>query len=120
VPSGAIEDEDGMGTGCDALADLGQVQAHQFGVDGWQHEGCSNGPCRADGAEDIGPVMALIARRRRPGAAACPDPRQRPLLTNPGFIPRVKPEGRLWNQTSRGLPQAAAGSRSLTPETKFF
>src|SRR6202034_1341859 len=69
------KDEDGVSTGCDALADFGQVQAHQLGVDGRQYKRCSDGPRRADGAEDIGPVMALIAWCRRPGASPCPDPR---------------------------------------------
>src|SRR5271155_3685511 len=90
MPTGAIEDENGMGTGCAAATDLGQVQAHQLGVDGRQHEGCSRASCRADGAEQVNPMMALIARRRWSRAAARPQPGQRPLLTDPGFI--LKPD----------------------------
>ena len=61
MPTGAIEDEQGVGAGLDTAADLGQVQAHQFSVDGGQHKRCSGGPRRSDGAEDIGPAMVLIA-----------------------------------------------------------
>jgi len=86
VPAGAVEDENGMGLGIDAAADLGEVEAHQLGADGGQHEGSAGRARRAHGTENVGPVMALIARCRRPGAAARPDPRQRPLLADPGLV----------------------------------
>ena len=86
VPSGAVEDENGVSAGCDAAADLGKVKAHQLGIDRRQYKRCASAPCRADGAEDIDPVMALIAWRRRPGTPASLDPRQPTLLADPGLI----------------------------------
>src|SRR5215218_10206474 len=41
---------------------------------------------RTDGSEQIGPVVALIARRPRPGAALGPHAGQRALLADTGFI----------------------------------
>lgn len=39
-----------------------------------------------DGAEDIGRYPALVARRRRPGAAFGPSARQRPLLAHARLV----------------------------------
>ena len=41
---------------------------------------------RADGAEDIGGGVALILRRRRPGAAPCPAASDLVLLAYTSFI----------------------------------
>ena len=66
---------------------------------------------RADGAEDVGPLVAGVARRSGPGAAPCPDPGERALLADPASS---------WNQTSSGLPRPPPGSPRLPPRGSFF
>ena len=104
VPSGLIDEECGVSPGRHRGCDLGQMQAHRFGVAAWQHEGRTLAFFGTDGAEDVGRACALILRRRRPCAApslvlpfhpALPDgtlgkPRPSPgdlvFLPNPGFV----------------------------------
>lgn len=75
-----------MGTRGNGLADSVQMQVHHAGI-GFGHDNCS--ACRsawAGGAEEIGRVVALIARRARPGSAFRPNARQGTLLADPCFI----------------------------------
>jgi hypothetical protein len=72
--------------GCDLGADLGQVQVHRLGVDERQHEGGADATGRADGTEQIRPVVTLIARCAGAAAPVCPDVGQAALLTDAGFI----------------------------------
>ena len=82
----AVEHEDGMAPGCDAAADLGEVQVHGLGIDVGEDQRRSEVACGADGAEQIGPIVTLVAGRSGPTAALCPDAGQRALLANPGFV----------------------------------
>ena len=82
VIAGSIKDESGVGTGRDLPADLGQVQRHGLGVGGWDDESRCGAALRADGAEDVGPLVALIVRRTRPGASFGPDAGQCALLAD--------------------------------------
>ena len=82
----AIEHEGGMAARRDLPADLGQMQRHNLGVGGWDNEGRRGAALRTDGAEDVGPFVALIARRTRPCSALGPDAGQRPLLANARLI----------------------------------
>lgn len=86
MPPGAIQQHDGMGARCDVAADFDQMQVHCFGIGLGQHQGRADATCRTDRAEDIGPVVGLIARRRRPGALFGPDVGQAALLANARFI----------------------------------
>jgi len=54
VPSGLIEQEDGMGAGHDGPGNLFQVERHGRGVAPWQDQPGSHPALRADGAEDVG------------------------------------------------------------------
>ena len=75
-----------MRAGRDAAADLGEMQVHRFGVDLGQHQ-CGTDPARgAYRAEQIGPLVALIARRSRTTALLSPNVGQAALLTDPRFV----------------------------------
>ena len=62
VPSGAVNDDDGMGARRDGLADLGQVQRHGLLVGERHDEGGASAASRADSAEDVGPAVSAIPR----------------------------------------------------------
>lgn len=78
----AIEHEGGLAARRDLPADLGQMQRHDLGVGGWDDEGRRGAALRTDGAEDVGPFVALIARRAGPCASFGPDAGQRALLAD--------------------------------------
>src|SRR5215207_3533089 len=86
VPSGAVDGQHGMGARGDVGADLGQVQVHHVGVGERQHERGASAAGWADRAEQVGPGIALVPRRRRPGAALGPHPGQRALLADAGLV----------------------------------
>ena len=50
--------------GFDLGADLGKVEVHAFGIDGWCGDRRSDTAVRADGAEDVGFVVPIIAHYR--------------------------------------------------------
>ncbi len=86
VIASTIEDEGGVTVWRDVPADLGQMQRHDLGVGGWDDEGRRGAALRTDGAEDIGPFVALIARRTGPCSPLSPDAGQRALLADPRFV----------------------------------
>ncbi len=75
-----------MGARGDGPADLGEVQGEGFGVGAGQHERGGGAARRADCAEYVCPLVALVTRRPRPGAAPGPDPGQGALLADPCLI----------------------------------
>lgn len=86
VPACAVEDEHRMVAVAHLAADLGQVQGHCRGVGLGQDQGRGGATARADGAEQVGPAMALVAGRAWPAALGGPHPGQGPLLADPGFV----------------------------------
>lgn len=72
MPTGLIEDNDGVGARFDGPRDLLQVEAHSFAIAARQHQARPFALFGADGAEDIGRVGALIMRCAWPGAAFGP------------------------------------------------
>ena len=64
MPSGLINEEDGVGSWRNRLGDFGQMQVHRFGVTGGQDQGRALSLLRADGSEDVGRGGALIAKSR--------------------------------------------------------
>jgi len=62
------------------------MQVHRCGVAARQNEGCAFALFGTDRAEDIGRGGALIARRRRPGAAFGPAPGDLVLLSDAGLV----------------------------------
>src|SRR6476620_2285614 len=69
MPSGLIDEEDGVGSWCDRLGDFREVQVHRFGIAGGQDQSRALAQFRADGTEDIGRCGSLIPRRARASAA---------------------------------------------------
>ena len=86
VPARAVEQEDGMSAGCDTTTDLSQVFVHRLDVHFRHHHGGAGGAVGADCTEQVCPVVTAIARRSRAGTSFRPDPRQRALLADTGFI----------------------------------
>src|SRR5208337_3074567 len=86
VIAGAVEHERRMRSRRDVAGDLDQVQRHDLGVGGRHDEGGRGAPLRADGAEEIGPLIALVARGSGARSALRPDPGQRALLADARFI----------------------------------
>lgn len=72
MPTGLIEDNDGMGVRSDGPRDLLQVEAHGFAIAARQHQARALTLFGADGAEDIGRVGALIVPCAWSGAAFGP------------------------------------------------
>jgi len=60
VPSGAIDGQHGVRAGSNGSGNFGQVQVHHVGVGERQHEGGTSAAGWTDGAEQIGPGIALI------------------------------------------------------------
>ena len=86
VVARTIKENSGMDTGGNGLAESVQMQVHYAGI-GFGHDDCSAcRPAWAGGNEEIGPVVALIARRTRRGSAFRPNARQGTLLADPCFI----------------------------------
>ena len=86
VPTGAVEDKRGMSARGDGAGDLLEMQAHRFGVGVGHHQGGAGGALGTDGAEDVGPIVAAVARRPRARADAGPDAGQRAFLADPGLV----------------------------------
>jgi len=86
MPTGLIHDENGMGAGSDGGADLRQMGIHRVGVAPRQHQADGLAPGRTNGAEDIGPLGALIVWC--PGSGSAPRPAARDLvfLAYTGFV----------------------------------
>lgn len=84
--AGAVEDENGVSARSDLATDFGKMQGHYLGVGGRRDDGRGRAAFRADGAEDVGPFVALIARRAGSGPTLGPDAGQRALLADPRFI----------------------------------
>jgi len=60
VPSGLIEEQDGVSAGRDLAGDFVDVQLHGAGVAGGQDHRRADAPLGADGAEQIGRLGALV------------------------------------------------------------
>jgi hypothetical protein len=86
MPSGPIEDENGVRPRIDSGGDDRQMGVHRLGVAPWQNEADAFAPLRADGAEDIGRLGTLIVRRAGTCSAFGPAPRDLVLLADPRFV----------------------------------
>jgi hypothetical protein len=86
VVAGAIEDDRGMCAGTNLPTDLGEMQRHGLAIGDGQDEGGAGATLRTNGAEDVGPLVALIVRRARAGSPLGPDAGQCALLAYPRFV----------------------------------
>lgn len=100
VPTGLVEDDDGVGIGCDIAGDFFEVQRHRFGRAPGQDEGGAFSFPRTDGAEYVRRGGALILGCGRPGAAPRPSPGDAVLLADarlvlkPDLYPLIGADGR--------------------------
>ena len=86
VPSGSVENEDGVGAWRDGVADHGQVRVHGFGVGRSHDQRGADGARSQNRTEQIGPIVAMIARGGRAAAAPRPVLGQGALLADPRFV----------------------------------
>ena len=86
MPASLIDQEDGVGAGCDDFGDLREVQVHRLAIAGRQYQRRTLAILRADGAEDVGGSCALITGSARAGAALGPPTGDLVLLTNTSLV----------------------------------
>lgn len=103
MPTGSVEEQDGVGAPFDGAGDLVEVKLHGVGVGEGQRQGGARAAGGADRAEQVGALVALVGGLAGPRSASRPLPHETVLLPDPCLVPRVKPEGGLWNQISIGL-----------------
>ena len=80
VPTSAIEQQDSVSAALDAPADLIDVELHSKGIGIGQRQAGTFTLCRADGAEQIDVLIALICGLPWPGPTLCPEPGNPVLL----------------------------------------
>ena len=86
MPSGAIEQQDGVCALGDIAGDLVEVKLHHVGVRVGQRQSRSDSACRTDRAEQIGVVVALVGGLSGPRSTPGPLADEAVLLANSGFI----------------------------------
>ena len=122
VPAGLIEDDDGMGIGRDVGRDLGEVQVHGRGIDVREDQSGGLLGRRADGGEDIGGGVALVARLPRPAAAARPASAA-PMLRLRSSGRASTPEGRVnspfWPILASSLHEGSLVKRAVASSWPF-
>ena len=86
MPSGLIDEKDGVGSWCDRLGDFDQMQVHRVGIAEGQDQSRALALFRADGAEDIGRCGSLIPRSARASAALGPPAGDLVLLADTSLV----------------------------------
>lgn len=86
VPSGTVEQQDGMGALRDRPGDLVEMGLHGVGIGEGHGDRRADAACGADCAKEIGVLVALIGGPARPGRIAG----QGILLADAGFV--LEPE----------------------------
>ena len=86
VPAGPVEKQNGMGTPGDMAADLVEMELHGLGVCEGQRQPCSYATRRADGAEQVGALIALVGRLAGTGAPSGPLTDDAVLLPDTRFV----------------------------------
>jgi hypothetical protein len=86
MPSGLIDEEDGVGSWCDGLGDFHEVQVHRFGIAEGQDQSRALALFRADGTEDVARCGSLIPRSARASAALGPPACDLVLLADTSLV----------------------------------
>ena len=86
VPASLIDQENGMGSWCDHLGNLSEMQVHRLGVASRQDQGRALALLRADRTEDVGGSGALVPGRARSGAALGPAAGDLVLLADTSLV----------------------------------
>jgi hypothetical protein len=86
MPTRPVEHHNGVTAWGDVAADLGEMQVHGFAV-GHRHDESGADVARGTNrSEQVGPIVALVARRPRPTSAFGPNPCQRAVLADAGLV----------------------------------
>lgn len=101
-----------MGARHDACRDYCKMRVHGFGAGVGHDDGGASCASRADGAEDVGPLIAGVL-----GFARGAEPLRAQMRVSVPFWPT---RASSWNPISSGLPMASAGSAAFTVAAKFF
>ena len=101
VPASAVADQHGSGTWCDLSADLAQVQIHRLDVGVRRDHGGADRTVWADGPEQIGQFVTVIAHHQRPRALGRPNVGVGSFLADAGLI--LEPY--FYRRRSRGAEQ---------------
>src|SRR4051812_34193652 len=75
-----------MGALYDVAADLVEMKLHGLCVDVRQGKPGASAARRANGAKQVGALVALVGGLTRSRTAPCPLPHQAVLLADPGFV----------------------------------
>jgi len=86
MPSGLIDEEDGVGSWCDRLGNFHEVQVHRFGIAEGQDQSRALALFRADGTEDVGRCGSLIPRSARASTALGPPAGDLVLLADTSLV----------------------------------
>jgi hypothetical protein len=86
VPSGPVEEQNGVGALGDVARDFVEVELHHLSVGVGQREGRPDAAGRADRAEQIGVVVALVGGLPWPRSAPSPLPNLAVLLADAGLV----------------------------------
>lgn len=86
MPTGLVEQENGMLARSDLPGNLCQMQAHHLGVAGGLGQGSALAVPRTDRPENIGGGGALVVRCRRACSAPCPTARDLGLLADAHLV----------------------------------
>ena len=107
MPSGLVEEQNGVGIRRDHGADLGEMRLHRLRVAERHDQPGALALGGADRAEEIGPGSALVVRRVRPGPAPRPSPGELVLLADPCLV--LPPE--LYALARMGIPDCRQALR---------
>lgn len=86
MPSGPIENQNGVGARGDMAGDLIEMKLHGFGIGIRQRQRGTNSASRTDGAKEIGVLIALVGWLAGPRPASGPLSDNAVLLTDTSFI----------------------------------
>ncbi len=90
MPSGAVEQQDGVGARGDVAGDFLEVKLHRLGVGEGQRERSPDTSGGTNGAKEIDALIALIGRLARPRSSPGPLTHEAVLLADAGLI--LKPD----------------------------
>ena len=107
VPSGAVEQENGVGTGRDISADLPEMGLHGLCVGPGQDERGTGAARGADGAEEVEALIALVLGLTGSAAAARPLADQGVLLAQTHLVLPPQLDRRCGRQVAYGRCERA-------------
>ena len=86
MPTGPVNDDDGVRACFNLTADFDKMLVHGMGVGEGHDQSRAHTARRTDGSKDIGAFIPLIAHGARACAFLAPDVGERPFLAYPGFV----------------------------------